>query len=57
MICSPSCKSIFNVVAGSVNKNTVVLPASTLHTHILYHSTETLELSVADGNGYGRDEL
>ena len=47
----PIGKSIFDVVAGGVDKDSTVLPAGTLQTHVLINSTQALQLSVADSQG------
>ena len=39
------------MVAGGVDKDSTVLPAGTLQTHVLINSTQALQLSVADGQG------
>ena len=45
------------MVASGVQEDSRVIPASTLHTHILMHCTQTVQLTVADGQSWReRDE-
>ena len=44
----PVVEGIFDVVAGGVDEDARVIPAGTLHTHVLMHCTQTLQLAVAD---------
>ena len=41
-------EGIFDVVASGVDEDARVIPAGTLHTHVLMHCTQTLQLAVAD---------
>ena len=41
-------EGVFDVVAGGVDEDARVIPAGTLHTHVLMHCTQTLQLAVAD---------
>ena len=43
----PVVEGIFDVVAGGVDEDARVIPAGTLHTHVLMHCTQTLQLAVA----------
>ena len=49
LVILPICKSIFNVIAGRVDKYTALVPGSTLHSDILMYSTQVLKLSVTNG--------
>ena len=43
----PITEGIFDVVAGGVYEHSALIPTSTLHSHVLYHSALSLELTVA----------
>ncbi len=46
----PISESVFDVVAGGVDKHATLVPCSTLHTDVLMDCTQVLQLTVADGD-------
>ena len=48
-VCLPIVQGIFDVVAGGIDEHSRVIPASTLHTHVLMHCAQALQLAVTDG--------
>ena len=48
-VCLPIVQGIFDVVAGGVDEHSRVIPAGTLHTHVLMHCAQALQLAVTDG--------
>ena len=42
------------MVAGGIEQDPRIVPAGALDTHVLVYRTQTLELTVAYGQGWGR---
>ena len=49
LVILPISKSVFNVIAGRVDKYSTLVPGPTLHSDILMDSTQVLKLSVTNG--------
>lgn len=47
----PIGEGVFDVVGGGVDEHSSVLPTGALQAHVLIHSTQAVQLAVADGQG------
>ncbi len=52
----PRGEGVFNVVGGGVDEDSTLIPSSTLHPDVLMNVAQTLQLTVADHDGWGTEK-